>query len=47
MHRFAPALLFVLARQGQERSTGTDSHADGIGPGTWVDLSHDFSEETI
>jgi kynurenine formamidase len=47
MHRLAPALLLVLACQGQERSTTTDSPPDGVGPGTWVDLSHDFSEETI
>jgi kynurenine formamidase len=47
MHRLAPALLFILACQAQERSTGTDAHPDGVGPGTWVDLSHDFSEETI
>jgi kynurenine formamidase len=47
MHRLAPALLFVLACQAQERSTSTDSQPDGVGPGTWVDLSHDFSEETI
>jgi kynurenine formamidase len=47
MQRFAPALLIVLACQPQERSTSADSHRDGIGPGTWVDLSHDFSKETI
>jgi kynurenine formamidase len=47
MHRLAPALLFVLACQAQERSTSTHSPPDGVGPGTWVDLSHDFSEETI
>jgi hypothetical protein len=41
------ALLLVLACQAQERSTGTDSPSGALGAGTWVDLSHDFSAETV
>jgi len=48
MHRLSPALLFLLlACQPQERSTRSESPADMLGSGTWVDLSHDFSVETV
>ena len=47
MHRLVPALLLVLACQAQEHSTRTDPAPDLLRSGTWVDLSHDFSQETI
>ena len=47
MLRFILALLLVLACQAQERSTRTDSPSGALGAGTWVDLSQDFSTETV
>ena len=47
MPRFAPALLLILACQTQERSTPADPPSNPLGAGTWVDLSHDFSAETV
>ena len=47
MHRLAPALVLVLACQAQEQSTRPDAAPDLLRSGTWVDLSHDFSQETI
>ena len=47
MHRLAAALLLVLACQPQERPADPPSGAHPLGSGTWVDLSHDFSEETV
>ena len=47
MHRLAPALLLVLACQAQEHSSRPDAAPDLLRSGSWVDLSHDFSKETI
>lgn len=49
MRRLAPlALLAALAcRSGQQRQEEPPAAADLLGSGTWVDLTHDFSEETI
>lgn len=47
MHRLAPALLVVFACQSQDRPAPPPSDANPLASGTWVDLSHDFSEETI
>ena len=47
MTRLAPALLVLLACQAQERSSVPESHSNALGRGTWVDLTHDFSKETI
>jgi kynurenine formamidase len=47
MPRLAPALLLVLACQAQDRSTRSEAPPDPFRSGTWVDLSHDFSEETV
>jgi kynurenine formamidase len=47
MPRLAPSLLLVLACQTQERSTRSEAPTDPLRSGTWVDLSHDFSEETV
>src|SRR5918992_5342513 len=47
MHRLAPALLLVLACQAEERSARSDAPPDPLHAGRWVDLSHDFSAETI
>jgi kynurenine formamidase len=47
MPRLAPALLLVLACQAEERSTPADASSAAAGAGTWVDLSHDFSDQTI
>ena len=47
MSRLAPALLLLLACGSQEGSTPSGSAADLLSSGTWVDLSHDFSGETV
>ena len=47
MHRLAPALLLLLACQQQQGTPRADSSPDLLESGTWVDLSHDFSGETI
>lgn len=47
MHRLAPVLLLVLACQPQERPARPPSGSDLLVSGTWVDLSHDFSSETV
>jgi kynurenine formamidase len=47
MHRLAPTLLLLLACQPQEQSTRPDAAPDLLRSGTWVDLSHDFAQETI
>jgi kynurenine formamidase len=48
MHRFAPLfLLIALACRPAERSSQPSSLTDLLSAGTWVDLSHDFSRETI
>jgi kynurenine formamidase len=47
MHRLAPAVLLVLACGSQDGSTRSPSAPDLLRDGTWVDLSHDFSDETI
>jgi kynurenine formamidase len=40
-------LLLLLACREQDRSTIADSPPDPLRSGTWVDLSHDFSGETV
>ena len=47
MTRLAPTLLLLLACQPQDRPKPRDAPADPTSAGTWVDLSHDFSKETI
>lgn len=48
MPRLAPALLLLLlACRAEDRSPSSAPHSDLLRSGTWVDLSHDFSEETI
>ena len=47
MHKLAPALLLLLACQTQDRPTRSDARPDPLRSGTWVDLSHDYSEETV
>lgn len=47
MHRLAPALILLLACQPQDDPSRSDSPADPLRSGTWVDLSHDFSAETV
>jgi kynurenine formamidase len=48
MHRLAPlALLLALACRAPERPPHPRAPGDLPGAGTWVDLSHDFSSETI
>ena len=47
MRRLALALLLVLACQRQEQPTRPASAQDLLSTGTWVDLSHEFSEETV
>jgi kynurenine formamidase len=47
MHRLAPALLLLLACQPQEGATRAESSPELLASGTWVDLSHDFSRETV
>jgi kynurenine formamidase len=47
MTRLAFALLLLLACHAQERSPDPESHSTALSPGTWVDLSHEFSQETI
>jgi len=48
MHRLAPlALLLALACRTQERPSRPPAASDLLSSGSWVDLSHDFSTETI
>jgi kynurenine formamidase len=48
MHRFALlALLLTLACRAQEQPSRPPSGPALLSSGTWVDLSHDFSSETI
>ncbi len=48
MHRLAPlALLLALACRPQERPPPPPAASDLLSSGTWIDLSHDFSTETI
>jgi kynurenine formamidase len=48
MHRLAPlSLLLVLACRPETRSADAPAAADLLRSGTWVDLTHDFSSETI
>ena len=47
MSRLAPALLLLLACGSQDGSTPSGSVPDLLSSGTWVDLSHDFSRETV
>ena len=48
MYRLVPlALLLALACRSQERSSRPSAAPDLLSSGTWVDLSHDFSAETI
>jgi kynurenine formamidase len=48
MNRLAPlALLIALACQPAARPSQPSSLADLLSAGSWVDLSHDFSTETI
>lgn len=46
MHRLAPILLLVLACRVQD-SAPPPSALDLLTSGTWVDLSHGFSEKTV
>ena len=48
MPRLVPlALLLALACRPQERPSRPAALPDPLSAGTWVDLSHDFSSETI
>lgn len=48
MHRLTPALLLLLACQAQESAPPSSTSAlELLASGTWVDLSHGFSEKTI
>lgn len=47
MPRLAPAMLLVLACQAQDGAPPSDQAPDLLASGTWVDLSHEFSEETV
>ena len=48
MHRLASlALLLALACRAEQRPPRPTSGQDLLTSGTWVDLSHDFSSETI
>ena len=48
MHQLALlALLLVLACRPQERPNRPPGASDLLSSGTWVDLSHDFSSETV
>jgi kynurenine formamidase len=48
MHRLAAlAVLLALACRPQEQPSRPAVPPDWLGAGTWVDLSHDFSSETI
>ncbi len=47
MLRLSPALLLVLACQSEEPPTRPETAPDLLRTGTWVDLSHEFSRETI
>ncbi len=47
MTRLAPALLLLLACQPQDRPAPRNAASDPTLAGTWVDLSHDFSKETV
>ncbi len=48
MHWLAPlALLIALACRTEERPSRPSAASDLLGSGTWIDLSHDFSSETI
>ena len=48
MHRLAPlVLLLALACRAPDRPARPPAGWDLLASGTWVDLSHDFSSETI
>jgi kynurenine formamidase len=48
MYRLVPlALLLALACRSQERLSRPAAPPDRLSAGTWIDLSHDFSSETI
>ena len=47
MLRLSPALLLVLACQSGERPARPETAPDLLRSGTWVDLSHEFSRQTI
>jgi kynurenine formamidase len=48
MHKFVPlALLLALACRAPEQPSQPPSGPDLLSSGSWVDLSHDFSSETI
>jgi kynurenine formamidase len=47
MHRILPALALVLACGSSETSDGTAPPRDLLRTGTWVDLSHEYSKETV
>jgi kynurenine formamidase len=47
MPRLALAVLLLLACQPQDRPTRPAHPPDLLSSGTWVDLSHGFSKETI
>lgn len=47
MHRLLPLALLALACRPQERASRPEAPPDLLSTGTWVDLSHDFSSETI
>jgi kynurenine formamidase len=47
MIRLTPAILLVLACQSAERPGRAPAEPDLLRSGTWVDLSHDFSGETV
>jgi len=48
MHRLVPlALLLAVACRPQDRPSRPAAAPDLLTAGTWVDLSHDFSSETI
>jgi kynurenine formamidase len=48
MRRLAPlALLAAVACQSEPRKTEELPATDLLGSGTWVDLTHDFSEQTV
>ncbi len=48
MLRFAPlVLVLALACQAESRPPHPPAAADALSAGTWIDLTHDFSSETI
>ena len=48
MHRLPPlVLLLVLGCQTPERPSQAPAAADLLTSGTWIDLSHDFSAQTV